>query len=45
VLYPIVTGGSIIFTVAVGWIFLKEKPTKQLLLGVIACVAGTCLFL
>lgn len=45
VLYPIITGGSIVFTVAAGWIFLKEKPTKQLLLGVLVCFAATCLFL
>ncbi|MBQ8894450.1 MAG: EamA family transporter [Clostridia bacterium] len=45
VVYPIVTGGSIVFTAAAGWIFLKEKPTKQLLLGVLICFAGTCLFL
>lgn len=45
VLYPIVTGGSIVFTAAAGWIFLKEKPTKQLIIGVAICFAGTCLFL
>ncbi len=45
VLFPVVTGGSIVFTVAAGWIFLKEKPTKQLMLGVLLCVVGTCLFL
>lgn len=45
VLYPIITGGSIVFTAAAGWIFLKEKPTKQLMIGVAVCFAGTCLFL
>lgn len=45
IVYPIVTGGSIIFTAAAGWIFLKEKPTKQLLFGVVVCFIGTCLFI
>lgn len=45
VLYPIVTGGSIVFTVLAGWLVLKEKPTKQMVFGMIMCVAGTCLFL
>ncbi len=45
IVYPIVTGGGIVFTVAAGWIFLKEKPTKQLLLGVMLCFIGTCLFI
>ena len=45
VLYPIVTGGSIVFTAIAGWIVLKEKPTKQLVFGLILCVVGTCLFL
>lgn len=45
IVYPIVTGGSIVFTAAAGWIFLKEKPTKQLLIGVAICFIGTCLFI
>lgn len=45
IVYPIVTGGSIVFTAAAGWIFLKEKPTKSLLIGVAICFIGTCLFL
>lgn len=45
VLYPIITGGSILFTVIAGWLVLKEKPSKQLVLGVLLCLAGTCLFL
>ena len=45
VVYPIVTGGSIVFTTLAGWLVLKEKPTKQLILGVLICFAGTCLFL
>ncbi len=45
VLYPIVTGGSIVFTALAGWLALKERPTKQMIFGLIICVAGTCLFL
>ena len=44
-LYPLITGGSIIFTVIFGWIFYKEKPGKFMTIStVIACVA-TSLFL
>ena len=45
VLYPIVTGGSIVFTALAGRLVLKEKLTKQMIFGLIICVAGTCLFL
>lgn len=45
VVYPIVTGGSIVFTAVAGWLILKERPTKRFLLGVVICFAGTCLFL
>lgn len=45
VLYPIVTGGSIVFTAIAGWLVLKEKPTKPLIFGLIFCTVGTCLFL
>jgi len=44
-LFPLITGGSIIFTVIFGWIFFKEKPGKFMVIGtVIACIA-TALFL
>lgn len=45
VLYPLITGGAIVFTTLAGRIFFKEKPTKSILLGIALCVAGTCLFL
>lgn len=45
VLYPIVTGGSIVFSAVAGWLVLKEKPTKPLVFGLILCVIGTCLFI
>lgn len=45
VLYPTVTGGSILFTAAAGRLFYKEKLTPKLLCGVILCFLGTCMFL
>ena len=45
VLYPIVTGGGIIFTAFAGSIFFKEKITFKIALGIILCFAGTCMFL
>ncbi len=45
VLYPFVTGGSIVFTTLAGWLVFREKPSAKLWLGVALCVAGTFLFL
>ncbi len=44
VVYPVVTGGSIVFTVGAGWALIREKPSKALLLGMAICLVGTCLF-
>lgn len=45
VLYPLVTGGSIIFSALSGMVFFQEKPTKYQLISIIACFAGTLFFL
>lgn len=45
VLYPIVSGGSIIFSTLAGMICFHEKPTLYQKLGVALCFLGTCLFL
>ncbi len=45
VLYPIVTGGSIIFTALAGRIFFREKIGKKSVAGLLLCLFGTCLFL
>lgn len=45
VLYPIITGGTIIFTAIAGRIFFKEKITSKLAFGICICFIGTCLFL
>lgn len=45
VLYPIVTGGSIVFSAVFGRIFFKEMLTKYQLFGILLCFTGTCLFI
>ncbi len=45
VLYPVITGGTVIFTAISGWVFFKEKITKTLAIGLALCFIGTCLFL
>ena len=45
ILYPLVTGGCIVFTALGGWLVYKEKPTKPLVVGMILCVVGTLFFL
>ena len=45
VLYPIISGGSIIFSTLAGMICFKEKPTRNQKIGVVLCFLGTCLFL
>lgn len=45
VLYPIVTGGTIICTGIVGRIAFGEKLTKRVVLSMVLCLAGTCMFL
>lgn len=45
VLYPMVTGGTIIFTAVAGRVFFKEKISKRMALAILVCVIGTCMFL
>lgn len=45
VLYPIVTGGSIIFSALSGKIFFKEKLSFYQLVSIALCFIGTLLFL
>lgn len=45
VLYPIVSGGSIIFSTIAGVLCFKEKPNLYQKIGVALCFVGTCLFL
>lgn len=45
VLYPMVTGGSIIFSAFAEKVFFKGKLTKYQIISVILCFIGTCFFL
>ena len=45
VLYPFVTGGSIILTSLAGCIFFKDKLSKMMILGICSCFIGTLMFL
>ncbi len=45
VLYPFITGGSIILTSFAGVAFFKEKLTIRQWMAVTACFVGTLLFL
>ena len=45
VLYPCVTGGSIIFSSLAGVIFFREKLSVKQIIAVALCFGGTCLFL
>ena len=45
VLYPLITGGSIILSGLAGMLIFREKPTIRQWLGIGVCVIGICLFL
>lgn len=45
VVYPMVTGGSILLTVAAGWIFFRERVSGKMWIGIGLCVVGTGLFI
>ena len=45
VLYPFITGGTVVFTMIVDWICFKNKPSFKIIVGAILCLLGTCLFL
>ena len=45
VLYPFITGGSIVMASLTGAIFFKEKLSKRMVMCVIICFVGTFLFL
>lgn len=45
VLYPLITGGSIIFSTLSGRLFFKEKITVRQISSILLCLAGTILFL
>ncbi len=45
VLYPLITGGTIIFSSLAGMIFFKDKITKKNVISILVCFAGTCMFI
>ncbi len=45
VVYPFLTGGSIIFTAIAGLLFFREKISKKVLGGIVLCFIGTLMFL
>ncbi len=45
VLYPFVTGGTIIFSALVGRFLFREAVSRKLVLGIVFCFVGTLLFL
>lgn len=45
VVYPFLTGGSIIFTALAGLLFFREKISKKVLVGIVLCFVGTLMFL
>lgn len=45
VLYPALTGGTILISAIAGWLCFKEKITGKMLIGLLICFAGTCMFL
>ena len=45
VLYPMITGGSVVLTVLAGWLFFKQKPSNRAIVGIVLCFVATLLFL
>ena len=45
VLYPFITGGSMIFSTAIGILAFREKPSRRLLISIGLCFVGTLMFL
>jgi len=45
VLFPFVTGGTMVFSALAGMIFFKEKPSRRVLLGILLSFIGTLFFL
>lgn len=44
-LYPFITGGSIVFTTLAGWLVFKEKLSKNTWIGIACAFIGTLFFL
>lgn len=44
VLYPFITGGSIVFSALIGAVLFKEKLSGKLITSVVLCFVGTIMF-
>ena len=45
VLYPFITGGSIVFSTLTGALLFKEKLSRKLIISVVLCLVGTIMFI
>lgn len=45
VMYPMITGGSVVLTAVAGRIFFGQKLTRQATIGIVLCLIATLLFL
>lgn len=45
VLYPLITGGSIVLSGVCDFLFFEEKPNVGQWIGMLVCFVGTCMFL
>ncbi|MBE5771869.1 MAG: hypothetical protein E7336_10925 [Clostridiales bacterium] len=45
VMFPMMTGGNIIFSALLGKAILHENLSKRAIIGIILCFVGTCMFL
>lgn len=45
VLYPFITGGTVLFTSVAGVVFFKDKLSTKMILSIVFCFVGTLLFL
>lgn len=45
VLYPVITGGTIVFSSIIGIIFFKDKLNLRMILSIVLCFIGTLMFL
>ena len=45
VLYPFITGGSIVFSALMGALLFKEKLSRKLIISVVLCLVGTIMFI
>ena len=44
-LYPLITGGTVILTAIAGRVVFREKLSKRAIWGIVLCFVGTCMFL